>query len=52
MSSARDSKCSPHPPNRQTLEKKEAAATPVIMEVLAMVRELADRRRQRLCGMR
>ncbi|TRY65754.1 hypothetical protein DNTS_005587 [Danionella cerebrum] len=50
MSSPRDSKCSPQPPNRQTLEKKEAAATPVMVNVLAGVREHVDRRRRRLCG--
>lgn len=31
MSSASDSKCSPQPPNWQMLEKKEAAAMPVMV---------------------
>lgn len=31
MSSARESKCSPQPPNLQALEKKEAAAIPLMV---------------------
>lgn len=34
MSSARDSNWSPQPPNLQELEKKEAAAMPVMLSAL------------------
>lgn len=47
MSSARLGKCSPQPPKRQALEKKEAAAMPVIM-----VRAWGSGRRQRGSGQR
>ncbi len=45
MSSASDSKCSPQPPNWQMLEKKEAAAMPVM--VFATLRSSSTARAER-----
>ncbi len=49
MSSARESKWSPQPPNLQALEKKEAAAMPV-MVAAALEMRAGWQQRQRAAG--